>query len=97
MLTDSQRRYLRGVAQTLKPVVILGQKGITPALVAEISHCLHDHELIKLKINAADRIQRDELVATVCQQAQAELVHRIGNRAALYRKNPKQEKIVLPA
>lgn len=96
LLTPAQRHYLRGLAHKLKPVVQMGQKGLTPALIAEINYCLQDHELIKLKLNAPDAVSRAAQVEAICQQTHAEPVQQIGRMVALYRKNQQQEKIVWP-
>ncbi|WP_194374902.1 ribosome assembly RNA-binding protein YhbY [Thiospirillum jenense] len=97
-LTDKQHRWLRQQAHPLKPVVILGQNGLTPAVLKEINGALTAHELIKIRINAADRDDRDGVAVLIAERNQAVLIQRIGNVACYYRANPKRRQpLVLPA
>ncbi len=54
-LSERQRKYLRGLGHALNPVLLIGQHGVTPAVIAEAQRALHDHELIKVKFRGADR------------------------------------------
>lgn len=93
-LTNQQRRHLRSLAHHLKPVVMVGDKGITENLLAELDRALEDHELIKVSIAGADKQQRRTLSDALCQNSSAELVQMIGRITVLYR--PAQEpKIVI--
>ena len=94
-LSNAQKRYLKGLAHHLKPVVLLGNKGLTEAVVAEINQALDIHELIKVKVVAADRMLRDECITSICSRTEAALVSRIGNIASLYRRATKPM-IILP-
>lgn len=84
-LTESQKRHLRRLAHALKPVIIVGAGGLTPALLKELDIQLEHHELIKVRVNAEDRESRDLLVREMCDKARAELVQRIGHVASVYR------------
>jgi RNA-binding protein len=95
-LSDKQLRFLRGRAHALKPVIQIGQKGLTAGVLDETRRALADHELIKLRIQAADRSTRDALLAELVSQSAATLVTRIGHVAVLFRKNPKLSNIPLP-
>jgi RNA-binding protein len=95
-LSDKQLRFLRGRAHALKPVIQIGQKGLTAGVLDETRRALADHELIKLRIQAADRSSRDALLAELVLQSAATLVTRIGHVAVLFRQNPKLSKIPLP-
>ena len=95
-LTDSQRRHLRGLAHHLKPVVMVGQDGLKPTVLAEIDAALTAHELVKVKVAAADRDERAAMVAAIAATAGAEVVQSIGHVAALFRRNPKKPKVALP-
>jgi RNA-binding protein len=95
-LSDNQRRHLRGLAHHLKPVVMVGQDGLKPSVLAEVDAALTAHELIKVKIAAADREERAALVAAIAATAGAELEQSIGHVAALFRRNPKKPRIALP-
>ena len=97
ILNEKQLRFLRGRAHALKPVVQIGQKALTPGLIAETRRALHDHELIKLRIQAADRDSRDALLQEIVAATECTLVTRIGHVAVLFRPNEKLSKIPLPA
>jgi len=83
----SFRQELKAKAHHLKPVVLLGSKGLTPAVVEETDVALNAHELIKVKINGAEKEDRQLMATDLCQQLKAELVQLIGNTAVIYRKN----------
>lgn len=85
-----KKSEMRAKAHTLKPVVLLGQHGYTPAVSAEIDHALNDHELIKVKLGGEDRSERNAIIATICQELDAELIQTIGKIVVLYRKNPEK-------
>jgi len=87
-LDNQTRRALKQQAQQLKPVVMLGQAGLTEGVLAEVERALFDHELIKVRITGYDRDERDAQVAEIARQTNAALVQRIGNVAVLYRKRP---------
>jgi RNA-binding protein len=94
-ISTRQRQFLRGLAHPLKPVIIIGQHGLTPNVRNEIDQALTCHELIKLRVNAEDRLQRREMIATIVAETRADLVTTIGHIAVLYRPNPEKPKIPL--
>ena len=83
-------------AQPPKPVILVGTKGVTPALLAELNSALEHHELIKVKIAAEDRAERDVWVAGIVKGADAALIQRVGNVATIFRPRRKNPGIVLP-
>lgn len=85
-LSSDQIQYLKQLAHPLKPVVLLGAKGLTEAVQNEINVALEAHELIKVRVNAIDRKERDAMIAEICETQQALLVQQIGHLAVLYRK-----------
>lgn len=87
-LTPKERQQLKGKAHKLKPVVLIGNNGLTAAVNKEIDRALTDHELIKVRIAANDRDLRRALFAEICATNQAELVQTIGAIGVIYRKNP---------
>jgi RNA-binding protein len=95
-LSNAQKRYLRGLAHDLKPVVMVGAKGVGTALVAELDQALDLHELIKVKVAAEDREARDAAIAALVEAAGAELVARIGHVAVLYRRSKDKPLVILP-
>ncbi|MEZ5559674.1 MAG: ribosome assembly RNA-binding protein YhbY [Pseudomonadales bacterium] len=82
------RKRLRQIAHHLDPVVIVGDQGISDAVVAETVRALDDHELIKVKIHSEDRTERQQLGDTLAAACAAECIQRIGKIVVLYRKNP---------
>lgn len=95
-LNERQRRHLRGLAHPLKPVILVGNAGMTEGVVAETSRALHDHELIKVRFSGADREARDQGLETLAARTGSVLVTRIGHVAVLYRPRPDLTRIVLP-
>lgn len=97
-ITEKQKRWLKARAHHLKPVVTVGQQGLTEPVLAEIDAALAHHELLKVKISSGDRVIRDQIVESIITRSGATLVTRIGNVAALFRANPrKHAPLVLPA
>ncbi len=93
-LTRGQIKQLRaeGHRQKIKPVVIIGQKGLSENLHAEIDTALAHHELIKLRIPALDRSGKRELTELICRQHAASLVDSIGNVIVIYRRNKESDR-----
>ncbi|MGQ3888339.1 ribosome assembly RNA-binding protein YhbY [Legionella sp. CNM-1927-20] len=79
------KQTLKARAHHLRPVVLLGAKGLTTAIVAETDVALNAHELIKVKINGAEKEDRQKMATELCQQLNAELIQLIGNTAIIYR------------
>lgn len=97
-ITAKQKRWLKQRVPHLKPVVALGQAGLTAAVLAEIDRALAHHELIKIRIQAEDRQAREALIATIAARTASTPIDRIGHTAALFRANPeKRSPLVLPA
>ncbi len=95
-LSESQKKYLRGLGHGLKPVVMIGDAGLTEAVLSEFNGSLEHHELIKVRVKVGDRAERDRIIARLCESGDTELVQRIGNMALLYRENPEKKRIRLP-
>lgn len=95
-LSNPQKRYLRGLAHDLKPVILVGAKGISDNVVAETGNALDHHELIKVRVAAGDRELRDTWIGELCERSQSDLVARIGNIAVLYKRSADKPLIVLP-
>ena len=96
-LSNPQKRQLKALAHAKKPVVIIGTRGLAASVLAEIELALDHHELIKVRINAADQSARQLMISQICQQLQAELVQRVGHVATLFRRNPDAPRINLRA
>ncbi len=85
-LTEQAKRELRGRGHTLKPVVSIGNAGLSKAVLREIELSLEHHELMKIKIGGADREQRKTIITGICDSCGAELIQAVGHIALIYRK-----------
>ncbi|MEO5561085.1 MAG: YhbY family RNA-binding protein [Dokdonella sp.] len=95
-MTASQKRYLRGLAHDLKAVILVGQKGVTPALLGELEGALAFHELIKVKLADDDRESRAVSIEQIRASSGAEVVQTIGKIACFYRRNPERAQFTFP-
>ena len=84
-LAPQEKKRFRTIAHSLSPVVTIAQKGLTESVSEEIERALTQHELIKIKIFAADRESRKALTLEICKAANAELIQSIGNVAVIFR------------
>ncbi|MGD9603650.1 MAG: YhbY family RNA-binding protein [Gammaproteobacteria bacterium] len=97
MLNSGERRALRARAHALKPVVLLGQHGLTEPVFAAIEEALHAHELIKVKLRGIERDAREALVVEVATRVGADVVNIIGHMLTLYRVRPAAPPPAAPA
>ncbi len=95
-LTPVQRRDLRARAHHLNPVVTIAGNGLTPTVVAEVERSLQAHELIKVKVQGAEREQRDALMNELCETLDAAPVQHIGNILVVWRQRREEEKECSP-
>jgi RNA-binding protein len=95
-LSEKQRKHLRTLGHALKPVVMIGAKGLTESVLQELDQSIEHHELMKIRISVGDRDVRDAIIAEVRERSGAELVQRIGNIALLFRPRKKNSAIKLP-
>ncbi|GAB6261532.1 ribosome assembly RNA-binding protein YhbY [Photobacterium sp. CCB-ST2H9] len=94
-LSTKQKQYLKGLAHSLKPVVLMGANGLTEAVLSEIELALGHHELIKVKVAAEERETKQLIIEAIVRETQAEKVQVIGNILVLYRQS-EDRKIELP-
>lgn len=95
-LSENQRRFLRGRAHALKPVIHVGNNGLTDAVAKETERALKDHELIKVRAPGSDREARDALFTDLASRTASTLVQRIGHVAVLYRPNNAKPGLIIP-
>lgn len=95
-LNESQKKYLRGIGHKLKPLIMVGDAGLSDAVLAEFESTLEHHELIKVRVKAGDRATRDAMIDQLCSQSGAELIQRVGNIALVFRSNPDKQRIRIP-
>jgi RNA-binding protein len=91
-LTPEQRRRLRARAHALDPVVMIGQSGLSAAVLQEIERALKSHELIKIRVAGAERNDRELMLEAVCRATAAEPVQHIGKILVIHRENPESRK-----
>jgi RNA-binding protein len=86
-VNSPDKKKLRAQAHSLKPVIMIGQSGLTAAVLAEIELALDNHELIKVRIRA-EREDRKLISEKICIDTGAALIQNIGQIAVIYRLNP---------
>ena len=64
-LTEKQKKHLRRLAHPMNPIVMLGNAGLTDAVVAELDRALTDHELVKVSARVGEREARNDALATL--------------------------------
>ena len=93
---NAQKKFLRKLGHRLKPVVFIGNSGLSESVLKELFSTINHHELIKIKIKASNRIIRDQIIDEICKKTATQLVTQIGGIALIYKKNPETPKIKLP-
>lgn len=93
-ITDKQIIFLRKKCHHIKPIVSVGNAGLTDNVLSEVELALNHHELVKVKI-AGNADERKEIATTIVKQTSAVLVQSIGHTASFYREADKP-KIQLP-
>lgn len=96
-LTPDQRRYLKSLAHHINPVVMIGNNGLTDAVIREIALNLDAHELIKIRVLGDDRALREQYLQQICADLDAAPVQHIGKLLLVYRPSENRKNaIVLP-
>jgi len=93
-LSSTQRKYLRGLAHPLRPVVQIGHRGITDSVLAAVEQALLDHELIKVRMHEPE--DKRTMAAELARRSASELCGLVGHTAILYRCHPDEPTIELP-
>jgi RNA-binding protein len=89
-LSPIERKKLKARAHALDPIVHLGNKGLTDAVIAEIDRALAAHELIKVRAATLERDAREAALAEICARLQAQPVQHIGKVLVVFRPKPEQ-------
>ncbi len=95
-MTSKQRAYLRGLANSLDPILHAGKGGVSDAMRKQADDALTARELIKGRVLETAPVSVRELAEDIAASVNAEVVHVIGRTFVLYRRNDKEPKIVLP-
>ena len=95
-LTNNQKKHLRSLAHDLRPIVMVGQHGLSDAVLAELESTMTKHELLKIKVRASDRDEKQEIVDKILSFSKAALVQVIGSVLVIYRPFDENPSIILP-
>ncbi|MDC9715629.1 MAG: ribosome assembly RNA-binding protein YhbY [Gammaproteobacteria bacterium] len=95
-LTNNQKKFLRARGHSLKPVVMVGQHGLSEAVAAELVSTMTKHELLKIKIRAEDKQSKQVMIDEIIATTKAHLVQVIGNVMVIYRAFDEEPQIILP-
>jgi len=93
-LAGYQRRFLRGLANPRKPLVQVGESGLTPGVVAAVDAALDDHELVKVRLRAPQ--DKKATARDLAAASGAEVCGVLGHTVLLYRRHPENPRITLP-
>ena len=97
ILTPAERRGLKAQAHHLHPVIMIGEAGLTPAVLKEIDLALKSHELIKIRVLGDDRVRRKGLPGEICAALDASPVQSIGKMLVIFRPRPAEPEETKPA
>jgi RNA-binding protein len=98
-LKGYQKKYLKGIAHGMKPLVFVGQKGLSPSVTQAVNESLEKHELIKIKfVDFKEKGQKEVITGAIEKETESELVGMTGHIAIFYRqqKDPEKRKIRIP-
>ncbi len=95
-LTNNQKKFLRSCGNTLKPVVIIGQHGLSKSVLMELESTMTKHELLKIKIRSESRKDKQKIIDEIINITKAHLIQVIGNVIVIYRVFNKEPQIILP-
>lgn len=93
-LTGAQKKFLRGVGQTIEASVNVGKSGLTPEFFKELQKHLNARELVKVRFVAADRIERAALAEQIADEGRCVFISSVGATALFFRQNPDPERRV---
>jgi len=95
-LTPPERAALRAAAHALRPVVLVGERGLSEAVLKEIDRALAAHQLIKVRAASQERDAREAMLAEICAALACHPVHHLGKMLILYRASPVLEAAAHP-
>ena len=90
-MNSEQKRKLKQQCHDLKPVVWIGQNGLTENVLTEVNQALDDHELIKIKIATGDKTDKTNIAEKICHEMKAEFIQGIGSMYSFYRENSEKQ------
>ncbi len=96
MITKAQRQYLKGLANPLKPIVMIGKSGLTYNVIQSIEDNLTAHELIKIDVLQSCEETASALAVEIAGETHSEIISQLGRKIVLYRRNREKRIIELP-
>ena len=90
-ITSSTRKKYRQIGHHLRPIVTVGNSGITDGVIEETRRALRDHELIKVKLNIEKKTEREREVKSLSLASDAHFIQLVGKNALLYKKSPNEK------
>ena len=94
LLTPAERKVHRALAHHLDPVVMVGQEGLTPAVIKAIDQAMNAHGLIKVRVLSEDRSLRETMLLSLAEDLNAAPIQHIGKLLVLWRPQPEKERVV---
>lgn len=95
-LNNNQKKFLRKIAHDIRPMVTIGQKGLSLSVLAELDSTLKHHELIKVKIYSDTKDEKQQIINKILESSESELIQAIGGILTIYKKSNDNPKIILP-
>ena len=95
-LTNNQKKHLRKLSHNLRPIVMVGQQGLSDAVLDELESTMTKHELLKIKVRVSDREEKQKIVDKILNFSKAALVQVIGGVLVIYRPFDENPSIILP-
>ncbi|MGC9385573.1 MAG: ribosome assembly RNA-binding protein YhbY [Hydrogenovibrio sp.] len=90
-LTNTQKRFLKGLGHGLNPTILIGANGVTDNLMLELESTLTHHELIKIKIASSDREERKRIIEHLIENTGSQLIQTIGKTCIIFRQNDESQ------
>jgi len=95
-LNGKQKRYLRSLGHSLKPLLQVGKEGITEPFIAQVAQALEQHELIKIKVLENSPVDKKEAAVMITQQLPCHLAQIIGKTLLLFQSRKENPELILP-
>lgn len=95
-LSNNQKKFLRARGHVLKPVVMIGQHGLSKPVLTELESTMQKHELLKIKIHTEDKQAKQKIINEILNITKAHLIQVIGSVMVIYHAFDKDPKIILP-
>lgn len=84
------------MGHALKPVVMIGQQGLSESVLAELESSMSKHELLKIKIRTDGKDEKQQMIKQIVEVSKSHLIQVIGNIMVIYRAFDEEPQIILP-